>query len=696
MTTAVLRAEQKDDEKDHTGPAAADPVALPAICVPQMVLLVLVVVLQALAGIASPFLLREILDRALPARDLALVSLFAGGMIVASVTSGALGVATTRLSNTVGQKVMHDVRVSVYEHLQRLSLAFFTRTRTGEIQSRIANDIGGINNVITTTATSAVQSGTTAIAVAVALFVLDWRLALLALLVVPLFLLITLRVGRERRKLIRGRAHRFAAMTTLISESISVSGVLLAKTMGQRQALADRFAAESRQISDLEVQATMAGRWRGATRGMSLTIIPALVYWLAGVEFAHGAATTISLGTVVAFTSMTNRFVSPASTLQAVGANVSTSLALFGRVFEVLDLPIEIADRPSATKLAVASGDVELRDISFRYEPDAAWTLKNVSARIPAGTTTAIVGATGSGKTTLAYLVARLYEPAEGSVRIDGVDIKDVTLDSLADSVGLVAQETMLLHTSIRENLRFAQPDATDEDIERATQAAHIHDLIASLPDGYETIVGERGYRFSGGERQRIAIARVLLRNPPVLILDEATSALDNKTSEPSSKHWTSFPAAVRRSPSHTDCPQWKPRSRSWCWKPARSSNAAPTPSCRHSAAGTRSWRLANSHPDPQRLGISDRWVERDPVQDVRQHLGPAHDARSGPVEVGGSVQHPHSAVPDGGQVQPAGPVGEERQLGKRTLRRKPAWQQQNNVRLGVHHRLPVEPGWCA
>ncbi|GAA1688552.1 ABC transporter ATP-binding protein [Fodinicola feengrottensis] len=529
MTTAVLRAEQKDDEKDHKVPLRRI-LLLFRPYVPQMVLLVLVVVLQALAGIASPFLLREILDRALPARDLALVSLFAGGMIVASVTSGALGVATTRLSNTVGQKVMHDVRVSVYEHLQRLSLAFFTRTRTGEIQSRIANDIGGINNVITTTATSAVQSGTTAIAVAVALFVLDWRLALLALLVVPLFLLITLRVGRERRKLIRGRAHRFAAMTTLISESISVSGVLLAKTMGQRQALADRFAAESRQISDLEVQATMAGRWRGATRGMSLTIIPALVYWLAGVEFAHGAATTISLGTVVAFTSMTNRFVSPASTLQAVGANVSTSLALFGRVFEVLDLPIEIADRPSATKLAVASGDVELRDISFRYEPDAAWTLKNVSARIPAGTTTAIVGATGSGKTTLAYLVARLYEPAEGSVRIDGVDIKDVTLDSLADSVGLVAQETMLLHTSIRENLRFAQPDATDEDIERATQAAHIHDLIASLPDGYETIVGERGYRFSGGERQRIAIARVLLRNPPVLILDEATSALDNKT----------------------------------------------------------------------------------------------------------------------------------------------------------------------
>jgi ATP-binding cassette subfamily B protein len=528
MTAAVLRAEQKD-EKDHKVPLSRI-VGLFGPYVPQMVLLVLVVIAQALAGITSPFLLREILDRALPARDLGLVSLFAGGMIVASVGSGALGVATTRLSNTVGQKVMHDVRVCVYEHLQRLSLAFFTRTRTGEIQSRIANDIGGINNVITNTATSAIQSSTTAIAVAVALFVLDWRLALLALAVVPVFLLITFRVGRERRKLIRGRAYRFAAMTSLISESISVSGVLLAKTMGQRQALADRFATESKQISDLEVQATMAGRWRGATRGMSLTIIPAVVYWLAGVEFAHSTTTTISLGTVVAFTSMTNRFVAPASTLQSVGANVSTSLALFGRVFEVLDLPIEIADRPGASQLEVRRGEVELADISFRYEPDGAWTLKNVSARIPADTTTAIVGATGSGKTTLAYLVARLYEPEQGSVRIDGVDIRDVTLDSLADSVGLVAQETMLLHASIRENLRFAKPAATDEDIEQATRAAHIHDLIASLPDGYDTIVGERGYRFSGGERQRIAIARVLLRNPPVLILDEATSALDNKT----------------------------------------------------------------------------------------------------------------------------------------------------------------------
>jgi ATP-binding cassette subfamily B protein len=495
---------------------------------PQMALLILVVVVEALAGISSPLLLREMLDRALPSRDLWLVSLIAGGMIGASLLSGALGVAMSQLSNRIGQRVMHDVRMSVYEHLQRLSFGFFTRTRTGEIQSRIANDIGGINNVITNTATSAVQACTTAIVVAVALFFLSWQLALLALLVVPLYLAVTVRIGRQRRQLTRGRAQRFAALTSLLSESMSVSGVLLAKTMGQRQTLADRFAAESRQISDLEVQTVMAGRWRTAARATSLTIIPAIVYWLAGLQSAHGTA-TITLGTVVAFTSMTNRFVRPATALQSVGVNVSTSLALFGRVFEVLDLPVEIADRPGAKPLDVRRGEVELRDVSFRYE-DGPWTLHGISARIPAGTTTAIVGATGSGKTTLAYLVARLYEPERGAVLVDGTDTRDVTLDSLADAVGLVAQETMLLHVSIRENLRFAKPDATEDEIVRATTAAHIHELIASLPDGYDTIVGERGYRFSGGERQRIAIARVLLRNPPILILDEATSALDNTT----------------------------------------------------------------------------------------------------------------------------------------------------------------------
>jgi ATP-binding cassette subfamily B protein len=495
----------------------------------QMAGLALVVVAQAGFGVSSPFFLRAILDKAIPERDTVLLTWMALGMIGTAAASGALGVVTTWLSNVIGQRIMHDVRVSVYEHLQRMSLAFFTRTRTGELQSRIANDIGGINNIITDTAAAAIQSTTTVIAVATALLILDWQLAILGLVVIPLFLLFTMRLGRKRRSLARGRQRRLAAMTSLVEESLSVAGVLLAKTMGRQRQLRDRFAEDSKVISDLEVSSTLAGRWTLATRRTSLTIIPAIVYWLAGMAFSHGAAPT-TIGTVVAFTSMLNRLVAPAGSLQSIGLNVSTSMALFGRVFDVLDLPVEIDERPDARDVTVTTGEVALSDVSFRYEQDTPWTLSGIDLRVPAGTTTAIVGETGSGKTTLAYLVARLYEPDEGSVRIDGTDVRDFTFASLTDSVGLVAQETYLFHATIRENLAFARPDATDEQIESAARAARIHDLIAGLPEGYQTVVGERGYRFSGGERQRMAIARILLRNPPVLILDEATSALDNRT----------------------------------------------------------------------------------------------------------------------------------------------------------------------
>ncbi|HEX4721379.1 MAG TPA: ABC transporter ATP-binding protein [Pseudonocardiaceae bacterium] len=529
MTTAVApKPARLDSDTDEHVPLRR----IAGLFVPykwQMLLLALVVITQAALGVSSPFFLRGILDDAIPERNTVLLTWLALGMISTSAGSGALGVGSTWLSNVIGQRIMHDVRVGVYGHLQRMSLAFFTRTRTGELQSRIANDIGGINNIITDTAASIVQSATTVIAVAVALLLLDWQLAILGLIVVPLFLLFTMRIGRKRRTLARGRQRRLATMTSLVEESLSVAGVLLAKTMGQQRQLRDRFADDSKAISDLEVSATLAGRWTLAVRRTSLTIIPAIVYWLAGMAFSHGAAPT-TIGTVVAFTSMLNRLVAPAGALQSIGLNVSTSLALFGRVFDVLDLPVEIDERPTAHDVAVTGGDVELSTVSFRYEPDAAWTLRDIDLRIPAGTTTAIVGETGSGKTTLAYLVARLYEPAEGAVRIDGTDVRDFTFASLTDAVGLVAQETYLFHATIKENLLFAHPDATDDDIERAARAARIHDLIAGLPDGYQTMVGERGYRFSGGERQRMAIARILLRNPPVLILDEATSALDNRT----------------------------------------------------------------------------------------------------------------------------------------------------------------------
>jgi ATP-binding cassette, subfamily B, bacterial len=500
--------------RPHRGPMAA---------------LFALLVLQAGLGVVSPFLLRAILDDALPHRDTLLISLLAIGMIAASLGSGALGVATTGLSNTIGQRVMNELRVSVYGRLQRMSLGFFTRTKTGEVLSRVFNDIGGVDNVITTTAGSVVQNGTTTVAIAVALVVMDWQLALLSLVVVPLFLLFTLRLGTKRRALARGRTWRMARLTTLVEESLSVTGVLLAKTMGNERDMRERFAAESKEIAALERDAALAGRWQRASRTMSLTIIPALVYWIAGLALA-GGATPFSLGTVVAFTSMLNRLLAPATAMQSVGQNVATSKALFGRIFEVLDLPVEIGDRPGARELAVGGGSVSMRGVSFRYGETGPWTLHDIDLDVPAGTTTALVGSTGSGKTTLAYLVARLYEVTEGSVRVNGADVRDVTLASLAKGVGLVSQETYLFHASVRENLRFAKPDATDEELERAAKAAHIHDTLASLPEGYDTVVGQRGYRFSGGEKQRMAIARILLRNPPVLILDEATSALDNRT----------------------------------------------------------------------------------------------------------------------------------------------------------------------
>jgi ATP-binding cassette subfamily B protein len=493
----------------------------------RLVWLLVLLVVQAVLGVASPLFLRAILDTALPHRDTVLLSLLAMGMLVSALGNGAMSVATTGYANTIGQLVMNDLRVSVYGHLQQMPLGFFTRTRTGEVLSRVFNDVGGVDNVVNTTVSSVVSNGITTLAIAVTLLILDWQLAVLGLIVVPVFLLLTLRLGRKRRALAGSRQRRLAGLTTLVEESLSVAGVLLTKTTGNAKTLRDRFGAQSREISRLERESALAGRWQMASRRSALTAVPALVYWIAGLALAYGASPT-SIGTIVAFTSMLNRLVGPATAVQSLGQQFATSTALFARIFEVLDLPVDIADRPDAKELEVQRGTVRLSGVSFRYED--TWTLRDIDLEIPGGTTTALVGATGSGKTTLAYLVARLYEATEGGVLIDGVDIRDVTLDSLAAAVGMVSQETYLFHATVRENLRFAKPDATDEEIEAAARAAHIHDTVAALDDGYDTIVGQRGYRFSGGERQRLAIARILLRNPPILILDEATSALDNQT----------------------------------------------------------------------------------------------------------------------------------------------------------------------
>jgi ATP-binding cassette subfamily B protein len=480
-------------------------------------------------GVISPFLLRRIIDNALPSKDTHELVLLVAGMIALSIITGALGVAQTWISNIVGQQVMHDLRAAVYSHLQRMSLAFFTRTRTGEVQSRIANDIGGIDNVVTSTATSIVQNVTTVVAVVVAMVLLSWELAAFTLVLLPFFVWLTRRVGEERKRITSVRQGRLADISTLVEESLSVSGILLGKTMGRSPELVERFKGESRGLADLEVRARMAGRWRMASVQISFAVMPALVYLFAGLDAAHGGH-AVSIGTVVAFTTLQTRVLFPIQSLLSVGVEVQTSLALFGRIFEYLDLPVDIQEAPDARVLEGVRGDVALRDICFRYGEDAPWTLQGIDAQVPAGTRTAIVGETGSGKTTMAYLVARLYEPQRGSVEIDGVDIREVTLASLAATVGLVSQETYLFHASIRENLRFARAGASDAEIEEAARAAQIHELIASLPEGYDTMVGERGYRFSGGEKQRIAIARTVLRNPPVLILDEATSALDTET----------------------------------------------------------------------------------------------------------------------------------------------------------------------
>jgi ATP-binding cassette, subfamily B, bacterial len=485
--------------------------------------------LSAGLSMISPFLLRSVLDRAIPERDTALLTMLVAGMVAISIATGALSVAQTWLSNLVGQRVMHDLRAAVYRHLQRLSLAFFTRTRTGEVQSRIANDIGGVQNVVTSTATSIVSSVTTVLATIVAMFLLDWRLAAFSLALLPFFIWLTRRVGRERKRITAERQGRLADMSSLVEESLSVSGILLGKTMGRAPELAERFTRESADLADLEVRSRMAGRWRMASVQMAFSIMPALVYWFAGYSIAQGGA-AISIGTVVAFTTLQTRLFFPLQSLLSVGIDIQTSMALFHRIFEYLDLPVDIAEREDARELRDVRGEVRFEGVSFGYDPDGPPILQDLDIVVPAGSTTAIVGETGSGKTTMGYLVARLYDATSGRITVDGVDIRDLSFGSLAGTVGLVSQETYLFHASVAENLRFAKPDATAAELEEAARAAQIHDLIAGLPDGYDTIVGERGYRFSGGEKQRIAIARTVLRNPPVLVLDEATSALDNET----------------------------------------------------------------------------------------------------------------------------------------------------------------------
>jgi ATP-binding cassette, subfamily B, bacterial len=516
-------------------------------------------------GVINPILLKLLIDVAIGHLDWAMLNLFVALMVFIPIVSSLVGIGQTYLNNLIGQGVMRDLRTALYSHLQSMPLRFFTETRTGEIQSRLSNDVGGIQSVVTDTAASITSNVAVVVSTVAAMLFIDWRLTALSLVTLPLFAFVANRVGKVRRAASTETQKSLADMTAATEETLSVSGILLSKTFGQQQASIDRFSGLNQRVAVNQIRQAMVGRWFFALIGTIMSIIPAFVYWLAGYLAINHDPHPPTIGDIVAFTTLQSRLFFPLGQLLSVQVELQGALALFDRIFEYLEMKPEIADAPDAVALEPEDvrGSVRFRGVSFRYPTKAAeaavegpaaggaadseadgagqpaepvepaqvppqqFALEELDFEVQPGQLVALVGPSGAGKTSTTYLIPRLYDADSGAVEIDGIDVRKIRLESLGRIVGFVTQETYLFHSSIRDNLSYARPNATDAELEAAARAAAIHDRIAELPEGYDTIVGERGYKLSGGEKQRIAIARVLLKDPRVLILDEATSALD-------------------------------------------------------------------------------------------------------------------------------------------------------------------------
>ncbi len=525
----------------------------------QVGVVLVLILLIAVFGLVNPILIKLVIDIIVSRGSLSTLTLYVALMIAAPIVTGLIGVGQTYLNTLIGQRVMRDLRNYLYEHLQAMPLRFFTTTRTGEIQSRLSNDVGGVQSVITNTATSVVANITTTLSTIVAMVIISWQLTALTLALLPIFLLITYRVGGIRREISKNTQKSLADMSALVEETLSVSGILLTKVFGRQQQTSDRFREENQRLANLELRQQMVGRWFFMLVSTFFSITPALVYYVAGRiilgSTPHAAGVTV--GSIVAFTTLQSRLFVPVGQLLNVQVEIQAALALFDRIFEYIDLPVDIRNRPNAIELDPhrVQGRITFDHVSFTYGEETpseeatlaegvapadvlaeaqlaedrgpVLALDDISWEAQPGQLVALVGASGAGKTTMSYLLTRLYDVTKGRVCIDGMDVRDVTLESLAQVIGMVTQETYLFHSSIRTNLLFAKPDATEEELIAATRAANIYDRIQVLPEGFDTVVGERGYRMSGGEKQRLAIARVVLKNPRILILDEATASLD-------------------------------------------------------------------------------------------------------------------------------------------------------------------------